>query len=169
MRILRAASSLLLLPGLMLFGSQASAQLGTASTTFEGTVDGSCTITKSNNNTVTLTSDGNGTLTGTSGSIEVAANVAVRLSLSDLVEVAKGGGTPTVSATLDVVDAVGGNGDDMLTATYDGNATKTYSQATALGNATDNTSYTTHLDMTVSDASAPGTYTYTLVLNCLQM
>lgn len=169
MRILRAARSLLFLSGLMLFGPQAFANnLGNASTTFSGTVDGTCTITKASNDNVTLTSDGNGTLTGTSGNIEVAANVAVRLLLSDLVEVAIGGGTPTVAASLDVVDVVGGNADDMLTATYDG-TTKSYSQATALGNATDNTSYTTHLDMTVSNANAPGTYTYTLVLNCLSI
>ena len=167
MRILRAARSLLLLPGLMLFGPLAFAQLDTDTTTFTGTVAGTCTITNATQNNTVALSNNNGTLTGVSGNIEIAANTAVRLVLSDLTETAKANGsTPAATATLDDVD--NGKGDDWLTATLASNGNTTYTSAKEYNNETDNTSYTTHIDMTITDASVPGTYTYTILLSCLQ-
>ena len=168
MWILRAARSLLLLPGLMLFGPLAFAQLDTDTTTFAGTVDGTCTITNATtDNTVALTND-SGTLTGVSGNIEIAANVAVKLFLSDLALTASpNGSAPVAQATLDDVDA--GNGDDWLVADRAANGDEQYDVPKALGSATDNTSYTTHLDLTVTDATVPGTYTCTILLSCLQV
>jgi len=153
----RVAISVSLVP-LGLWAPSVNAQaLDTGTSTFTGSVPDSCEFTNGDPS-VNMTLSGT-TLSGTTPNITVVTNGAVNLSLTSLTEVSKGAGsTPTATATLnDITDSE----DGIATATVGGD-----SGSVALGN-TPNVNHNVTVGMTVADADAPGTYTYTVILSCL--
>ena len=147
--------------GMFLSPTAAIAQLATDTTTFTGTVPGACTITGLGGPvSLSYTNANNGTLAATSGNIVVNANVAAKVSVGALTNTAKPtGSNPVATATLnDVTDSQNG----IASATVGNN-----SSSVALGN-TVNANHNVAINMTATGSSIPGTYTWTVVLSCLQ-
>ena len=145
--------------GFMLSPSAAIAQLATDTTTFTGTVPGTCTIGGDSSSTVTMAVN-NGTLTGETGNITVNSNVLANVTISNLVATNNftGANSATPTATL---TAVGSN--TSVTAGINSN-----SNAIELINQNDlDTNVNVKIGMSVSGANAPGVYEYTVLLSCL--
>lgn len=145
--------------GFALAPSAAIAQLATDTTTFTGTVPGACTITNGGQN-VNL-SYANNTLTAETTAITINSNVLANLTIGTVTEVAKANGSnPTATATL--TDIAGNQQAVTATVGNDSNA------MAFINNGMTNANHTVKIGMNVADANIPGTYTYTVVLSCLQ-
>ena len=146
--------------GFSLFPSAALAQtLATDTTTFTGTVPGACSITGGTQN-VTM-NYANSALSAETTAITINSNVLANLTIGTVTEVAKAvGSTPTATATL---TDLGGN-QQAVTATVGNDSNPMQFINTGMTNA----DHTVKIGMNVANANIPGTYTYTVVLSCLQ-
>ena len=156
--LLPVAASLPILGFAVVMPTTAQAQLQSQTTTSSGDVPGTCQFDLGAGQTVTMTPTG-ATLNGTSTNIGVLANGSVNVSLADVtMTVSPGGTTPVPTATLNDVT---GNRAGLGTATVGNNMA-----STALNNSS-NVSHNVTIAMAVTGATAPGTYTTTVVLQCL--
>ena len=132
--------------------------LATQTTTFSGDVPGTCQFDLGANQNVSMTPSG-ATLSGTSTNIGVNANGSVNVALASVtMAAAPQGTTPVPTATLNNVT---GGAAVLGTATVGNNMA-----STPLNNAS-NVSHNVTIGMAVTGATAPGTYTTTVVLQCL--
>ena len=138
---------------------EAVGQLATGTTTFNGVVPGSCTIGDGAQE-IDMDLDGT-TLSGTTANITINSNVLADVSLSSLTKVSEPSGvTTTPTATLN--DVTGSNA-GAATATVGSD-----SSAVNLTNQTVDQDHNITIGLSVTGASAPGSYQYTVVLSCLQ-
>ena len=146
--------------GFSLFPSAALAQtLATDTTTFTGTVPGSCTISNGTQN-VNM-SYANNTLSAETTNITINSNVLANLTIGTVTEVAKANGSsPTATASL--IDTAGNQQTVTATVGNDSNPMQ------FINNGMTGADHTIKIGMSVADANIPGTYTYTVVLSCLQ-
>ena len=145
--------------GFALAPSAAVAQLATDTTTFTGTVPGACTISNGGQNKTMAFN--NNTLAAETDPITINSNVLANLTIGTLTEVAKANGSnPTATATL---TDLGGN-QQAVTATVGNNS----NAMQFINNGMTNANHTVKIGLSVANANIPGTYTYTVVLSCLQ-
>ena len=145
--------------GFGLFPSAAVAQLATDTTTFTGTVPGTCTIGNGTQN-VNM-SYANNTLSAETANITINSNVLANLTIGTVTEVAKAtGSNPTATASL--IDTAGNQQTVTATVGNDSNPMQ------FINNGMTGANHTIKIGMSVADANIPGTYTYTVVLSCLQ-
>jgi len=154
--LLRLAGILILPASLALASSPVRAQLQQAESTFTGSVPDSCTLTNGTQSVgFSLTGT---TLDGTTGNITVNANGAVNLQLTAVTETEEAEATASPTATLnDITDS-----EDGIASSTPGAA----SSSVALGNQS-NVDHNVTINMNVTGATAPGTYTYKVTLSCL--
>ena len=145
--------------GFMLSPSAAIAQLATDTTTFTGTVPGTCTIGGDSSSTVTMAVN-NGTLTGETGNITVNSNVLANVTISNLVATNNftGANTAVPTATL---TAVASNTAVTAAIGNDSNPIQLINQNDL------DTAVNVKIGMSVANANAPGVYEYTVLLSCL--
>jgi len=145
--------------GFSLLPSAALAQLATDTTTFTGTVPGTCTIGGDSSSTVTMDVN-NGTLTGVTGNITVNSNVLADVTIGDLVATnnftGSNGAVPTATLT-----AVASNTQVTASIGNDSNVINLIDQNDL------SSDVNVTIAMAVTDADAPGVYEYTVVLSCL--
>lgn len=134
------------------------AQLASQTTTFSGDVPGTCQFDLGANQNVSMSPSG-ATLSGTSSNIGILANGSVNVALADVTMTANPANTtPAPTATLNNVT---GGAAVLGTATPGNNM-----GSTALNNSS-NQSHNVTIGMAVTGATLPGTYTTTVVLQCL--
>jgi len=145
--------------GFMLSPSAAIAQLATDTTTFTGTVPGTCAIGGDTSSTVTMAVN-NGTLTGETGGMTITSNVLANVTISSLVATNNftGSNSATPTATL---TAIASNQSVTAAIGNDSNPIELINQ-----NDLDN-AVSVKIGMEVTDANAPGVYEYTVLLSCL--
>jgi len=157
-KLVRLAGAFALPLALSALPGSALAQLAEGTSTFTGTVPDNCSFTNGTQNNIPLTLVGT-TLAGTSNPITVVTNGNVDLQLEAVTETLVGGNAEAAGvATLASPNT-----------TLEGALTSSESAASAavgLGN-TPNVDTDVTITMTVTGADTPGTYTYAVVLNCL--
>ena len=135
------------------------AQLDTDSINFTGTVPGTCTIASVDDVTMSLSGT---TFTGTSSNIAITANTGVKVSLSAITD---NNNTDNDSAAVADIDDVTDSQDAILATDA---SESSGSSSTNLGNTAD-VAHNVHINMTVTNADTPGSYSYTLTINCLSL
>ena len=141
--------------GLGLMPAAALADI-TDTTTFTGTVPGSCTYVSGTSQTVAMSysSDDNGTFTGESENIGINCNYATSVTLGAVTENGSNPATTTNTALLK-------QGGSTIATSGEG-----ASSTVSLGNSNGVTENVT-IDLTATGASATGDYSYTVVLTTL--
>ena len=141
--------------GLGLMPAAALADI-TDTTTFTGTVPGSCTYASGTSQTVAMSysADDEGTFTGVSENIGINCNYAASVSLGAVT--ANGSNPATTTNTAKLIKS----GDPIAT------SGEGASSAVSLGNTNGVTENVT-IDLTATGASATGDYSYTVVLTTL--
>tara|TARA_B100001093_G_scaffold510856_1_gene577546 strand:+ start:118 stop:603 length:486 start_codon:yes stop_codon:yes gene_type:complete len=145
--------------GLGLLPSAALADI-TDTTTFTGTVPGTCTYTNGTNQDVALaySSASSGTFTGESNNITISCNFATELTLGQVTP--KSGDNP--ADTTDLASLFVGDSSSALMTSSESAA----SSATEAGN-TPNTPFTVKIGLSSTGADTVGAYEYTVVLTTL--
>ena len=141
--------------GLGLMPAAALADI-TDTTTFTGTVPGSCTYASGTSQTVAMSysADDNGTFTGESENIGINCNYATSVTLGAVTENGSNPATTTNTALLK-------QGGSTIATSGEG-ASSTVSLSNSNG-VTENVT----IDLTATGASATGDYSYTVVLTTL--
>ena len=141
--------------GLGLMPAAALADI-TDTTTFTGTVPGSCTYASGTSQTVAMSysSDDNGTFTGESENIGINCNYATSVTLGAVTENGSNPATTTNTALLK-------QGGSTIATSGEG-----ASSTVSLDNSNGVTENVT-IDLTATGASATGDYSYTVVLTTL--
>ena len=141
--------------GLGLMPAAALADI-TDTTTFTGTVPGSCTYASGTSQTVAMSysSDDNGTFTGESENIGINCNYATSVTLGAVTENGSNPATTTNTALLK-------QGGSAIATSGEG-----ASSTVSLNNSNGVTENVT-IDLTATGASATGDYSYTVVLTTL--
>ena len=141
--------------GLGLMPAAALADI-TDTTTFTGTVPGSCTYASGTSQTVAMSysSDDNGTFTGESENIGINCNYATSVTLGAVTENGSNPATTTNTALLK-------QGGSTIATSGEG-----ASSTVSLNNSNGVTENVT-IDLTATGASATGDYSYTVVLTTL--
>ena len=103
----------------------------------------------------------NNTLSAETANITINSNVLANLTIGTVTEVAKAtGSNPTATASL--IDTAGNQQTVTATVGNDSNPMQ------FINNGMTGADHTIKIGMSVADANIPGTYTYTVVLSCLQ-
>ena len=140
--------------GLGLMPAAALADI-TDTTTFTGTVPGSCTYASGSSQTVAMSysADDNGTFTGVSENISISCNFTTTVTL--------GAVTPGSNPATTTNTALLKKGSSTIATSGEG-----ASSSVSLGN-TGGTPENVTIDLTATGASAVGSYSYTVVLTTL--
>ena len=137
----------------------ALAQLDSDSINFTGTVPGTCSIAHVDDVTMSLSGT---TFTGTTANIAITANTGVKVSLSAITD---NNNTDNNSAAVADIDDVTDSQDSILSTDA---SESSGSSSTNLGNTADQ-AHNVRIDMTVTNADTPGSYSYTITINCLTL
>lgn len=145
--------------GLGLLPSAALADI-TDTTTFTGSVPGSCNYVSGTSQDVALSysSENNGTFTGESNAITISCNFATKLTLGQVTP--QSGGNP--ATTTDTASSFVGSAESALMTS----SNSASSAATDAGN-TPNQNFTVKIGLNSTGASAVGDYEYTVILTTL--
>ena len=158
MNLKRLSITALQVMGLGLLPAAALAENITDTTTFTGTVPGSCTYSGSQDQTVAMdySSSGGGTFTGRSANLTVNCNYVATFTLG---AVTAGGSNPAETSNTASIYA----GDSSSAIVTSGASA---SAQTSLGN-TANQPFNVQIGLSATGASAVGSYSYTVVLTTL--